>query len=272
VEKTPSLKDHQDMIRKHNYILQFAALLLATMAPLGAQAQTPKATITIAADEWCPINCSTGGSQLGIGIDLAKKIFEPLGYQINYQIMPWTDALKQVRAGKVDAVIGASTQDDASLMFPANPVMAISDDFYVLSGNPWRYQGPYTLKDKRIGVIKDYGYGEVVRQFVEANKSKTGMVQFSSGNDALKQNIANLTNNKVDILVESKPVMDYAMRNSGNISLVWAGGVNQGPVYLAFSPALPASHGYASQYDAGIAKLKASGELEKMYRGYGLKP
>ncbi len=74
-------------------------------------AQTKPVIITIAADSWCPINCTKPEKKLGVGIDLAKSIFEPLGYTIQYEVMGWSDALAKVRRGEVDAVVGASKFD-----------------------------------------------------------------------------------------------------------------------------------------------------------------
>lgn len=229
-------------------------------------------SLTIEADEWCPINCAKGSGQDGIGIELARRVFEPLGYRVNYIIAPWTKALSDVRSGKVDAVVGASTLDDASLVFPSSYLFDISDDFYVLNGNPWRYQGPYTLKDKRIGIVSGYGYGSVISQFIQENSSHRGQVQAVSGAEALPENIAKLRANQIDIIVESKPVMDYNLQKLGETQIIWAGGLHQAPVYLAFSPASSQSRTLAAQYDAGVKQLKASGEYDKIFRSYGLKP
>ncbi len=248
-------------------------VMLCSVATAAMAQDTPSKTLTIEADEWCPINCAPGSGQEGVGIELARKIFEPLGYKVNYSIVPWTQALSDVRSGHVDAAVGAGPQDDSTLMFPSNAILNITDDFYVLNGNPWRYQGPYTLKDKRIGVITAYGYGPVVEQFISENKSRANVIYEASGNDALSDNIAKLRAGKIDILIESKPVMDYTLRKKGAEGQIsWAGGIAQSPVYLAFSPGGSNSRFFSTQYDAGIKRLKASGELDTIYRNYALQP
>ncbi len=258
-------------LRKRNCFLAMVPVL-AAIAAGAAHADEPQKMLTIEADAWCPINCAADGTQEGIGIDLARKIFEPLGYRVNYVVVPWTQALSDVRSGKTDAAVGAGAQDDASLVFPASYLFNISDDFYVMQGNPWRYQGPYTLKDKRLGIAAGYGYGDVLTQFIKDNITRSGTIQAVSGNDALAQNIAKLRAGQIDILVESKPVMDYYMQKKGETQIVWAGGIAQAPIYLAFSPAKPASRQLAAQYDAGIKRLSASGQLSAIYRAYGLNP
>ncbi len=99
---------------------RFFLALACAFTPFSAAAQEapPKPVITIEADMWCPINCTPADARPGVGIEIAKKIFEPLGYRINYVIVPWTQALADARAGRTDAVVGANHQDDATLIFP----------------------------------------------------------------------------------------------------------------------------------------------------------
>lgn len=259
-------------------LLQRGSILLAMMpvlccfsaALVFAQDAAPK-ILTVEADEWCPINCTPASGQEGIGIDIARKIFEPLGYKVNYVIVPWTQALTDARSGTIEAVVGANMQDDPSLLFPSSYLFNISDDFYVMNGSRWRYQGPYTLKDKHVGVIAGYGYGAVITQFIKENLSRSGAIQATSGKDALNQNMARLREGKIDVLIESKPVMDYNLQKKGETQIIWAGGVEQAPVYMAFSPKNPAGRTLQNQYDVGFKRLEASGEIARIYRNYGLK-
>lgn len=253
--------------------MQYFRIFLCAMASFlafSAPAQS-KPVLTIAADSWCPINCQRPETKLGVGIDLAKAIFEPLGYDINYVIMPWSEALSKVRTGQVDAVIGASRADDATLIFPSQSILQSSDDFYISRGASWRFQGVHTLKGKKLGVIKDYGYGRDVLDYVHANESNRSLIQASEGDDALKTNIHKLLNHKIDVLVETRPVMDYMIATLRlDDKVEWAGGGAQLPVYLAFSPALPRSRQLADQFDAGMRRLASSGALEGFYSPYGL--
>lgn len=250
-----------------------AGVALACFACVSSQAADTQKILTIEADDWCPINCPPNQQPLGISIEIAKKIFEPLGYRINYVIVSWDRALKDVRSGKADAVVGANTSDDPNLVFPQMAITNISDDFFVLKGNPWRYQGDYTLKGKKMGVIADYGYGEVIRKYIEANKNERGMIVFASGEEAIRKNIMNLIDGKIHVAVESKLVMDHWLKKLNLQSKVeWVGGIPQGNVYMAFSPALASSKELARQYDEGIKRLKSSQELFSMYRAYGITP
>ena len=249
-------------------------LVMCALVPGGAEAINTysQKIIRIEADEWCPINCDPGSPQPGIGIELAKRIFEPLGYKVYYIVVPWAQALEDVRSGKADAVVGANTTDDPNLIFPENPIANITDDFFVLQGVSWRYQGEFTLKGKRLGVIDGYGYGDIVTKFINDNKNVVGIVNAKSGKDALKKNIEDLLTHRIDVLVESKLVMDYTLQKMQlDNTIIWAGGVPQAPVYLAFSPALLASRERQIQYDQGIRQLRDAGMLDNLYVPYNFK-
>ncbi|NBO19029.1 MAG: hypothetical protein EBV03_07370 [Proteobacteria bacterium] len=246
----------------------FFALAVCMASPV-AYGQDVNKSIIIEADEWCPINCANGPKP-GIGIEIAKRIFEPLGYSVIYKIVPWTKALSDVQSGKADAVVGANRNDGKGLIFPDYSLFNMSDDFYVRKGNPWRYQGPHTLKDKRLGIISGYGYGDVVTEFLSSGSS-SGKVFAASGARALAENVEKLRDGKIDVIVESKPVMEYTLSvlDVSN-EIVWAGGVRQLPVYLAFAPG-PKATELRVLFDAGVKKLQASRELDAIYAAYGLR-
>ena len=251
--------------------LTFLACLLL-QSSTGFALSDKKPTITIAADSWCPINCSRPETKEGVGIDIARAVFEPLGYNVNYIIMPWADALAKVNRGEIAAVVGAGRSDDPRLVFPSSAILAISDDFYVLKGISWRFQGVETLKRKRLGVIESYGYGNEVKEYIRMNSEVRGAVQAQTGNNPLRTNIKKLQNNEIDVVVESRPVMEYTLASMGlEDKVIWAGGVKQDAVFLAFSPASPQSAGFAKMYDDGVRRLKASGQLANFYSAYGLR-
>ncbi len=247
-------------------------ILLSCLLCASASAMDAPKTLIFEADNWCPINCETGENPAGIGVELVKKIYEPLGYTINYRIVPWQQALNDARSGTIDGVIGANQTDEPRLIFPGTPITTISDDFFVLKGNPWRYQGPYTLNGKRLGVVTDYGYSGIVNKYINDNKgAERHMIVFASGSEAVRSNIMNLRDDKAQVIVESKMVMDYWLRKLNLTTKVdYAGGVPQDRVYVAFSPTKSTSRDLARAYDDGMARMRRTGEVVTLYRNYGI--
>jgi polar amino acid transport system substrate-binding protein len=249
--------------------LLVAAPILAILAIPQAEAVQFRRVLRIAADPWCPISCHPTASEPGVGVEIARAIYEPLGYRIIYTMEPWTRALNDVRHGKIDAIIGADRSDDPTLVFPQKPISHVSYDFYALRKNNLRGASMATLTSKRIGAISGYGYG-TLDEFIKAQRSQ-GMIQNASGEDALQQNIMKLLAGRIDVIVESSTVMDYQLaRLDLSDAIERVDGKPSGYVYLAFSPSLPKSKELTAQFDAGMAKLAKSGALDTIYRRYHL--
>ena len=252
----------------------FMVLALACM-PFSARAANAgdDKVITIVADLWCPINCDPAGNRPGLGIEIAKEIFEPLGYTVNYIVIPWARALSEVRTGDVDAVIGANKNDDPTLVFPQTPIARMTDDFYVVKNSPLVFTDINALQKLRLGIIHDYGYSDAVEKLIATNRGIPGMVQEVSGDNALEQNVLKLMAGRIDVLVESHIVMDdklKVMKLQDEVHRI--GSIPQGNIYLAFSQALPQSKDLAQQFDTGIKRLNASHKLDALYAAYGVTP
>lgn len=241
-------------------------------APLAAE--TPGSpTLTVGGDVWCPVNCDSEDARPGIGIDLAKRVFEPLGYEIRYIVIPWSRALEEVRAGRIDAVVGASHNDDPLLIFPSHAIAMLHDDIFVTADSDITFKTMESLQGKRLGIIKDYGYSKPVQSFIDANRRIPDAIQEVGGMQALEQNIRKLLAGRIDAVIENGPIMDYRLGRMGlSGALKPIGSIPQGGLYLAFSPALEASKGRAAAYDKAVEALKQQGELEALYAPYGMKP
>jgi len=249
--------------------LLFPLLLMgAALLPAIGGASEPARKLVIAADAWCPINCEEKAEHPGIGIDLAREAFEPLGYTVEYTIMPWSRALEAVRSGEIDAVVGANYHDDGSLVFPQEPIYRMTDDIYVRSDDT-RSMQLEALQERQIGYISGYGYGEPMQRFLK----HTNHVQAVNGVDALEQNLRKLHGNRIDALVESRAIMEYTL--AGREERGWirhVASMPQGNVYVAFSPAHPEARTHARQFDEAVARLRASGTLDTLYARYRLSP
>lgn len=259
------------VLSKKLVALCFVSASALVFGSLSSHAEEPKKTLTIAADEWCPINCAPDKEPFGIGIDLAKTIFEPLGYEVKYVTMPWTRALEEVRKGNVDAVVGANTTDDPTLIFPKSPLYFMTDDFYALKGHNISFKGIDSLKSYKVGTIKGYGYSGDLANFIKAQSSVSGAIQEVSGDDAGLQNIRKLQAKRIDVMVESGPVMSYRLKqmNLGE-QIVHVGSLPQDNIYIGFSQAKAESKQRAQQFDDGMAKLRKDNKLSGIYAPYNL--
>lgn len=245
-------------------ILLLTVLLLA----VGAGAET----ITVRADSWPPYNDDPKDPKAGYMIEVLKEIFEPHGHKIDYQLMSWDDSLANVRKGKYNAVVGAAKEDAEDFVFPEETFGGSKNTFFVLKKSKWVYTDPASIKQVKLGAIEGYSYSEIIDEYIKANK-KNGKVVFTRGEEALQLMINRLLTGKVDVIVEDASVMFFALMKLkvpvGEVKAVGSPNDMQN-LYVAFSPALPASKGYAQQFDEGIRRLRASGKLQQILSRYNL--
>jgi polar amino acid transport system substrate-binding protein len=239
---------------------------------LGA-ASAGAATITIRADYWPPFNGEPKNVKSGYMIEVLREIFAPLGHTIDYQLLSWDDSLEAVRQGKFNAVVGANHDDAPGFVYPAETLGVSATGFFVKSGNPWKYEGIKSLEKVRLGVIEAYSYSEELDDYIRANRN-SGRIVESSGDTALAVLIKMLQTGQVDVVAEDPSVMMFNLMDMKvGVGEVVAGGMTEEKqqLYVAFSPALPASKTYARQFDEGIRKLRRNGKLAQILFRYGLK-
>ncbi|WP_157729877.1 transporter substrate-binding domain-containing protein [Bacterioplanes sanyensis] len=94
-----------------------SSVMLMLLLPIVAAAQT----LSIRSDTWYPMNGDPQADKPGFMIEIAKAIFEPQGITIDYRLMPWERALSEVRAGRIDCVVGAYVEDAPDFVFPEQP-------------------------------------------------------------------------------------------------------------------------------------------------------
>ncbi|MDN3718985.1 transporter substrate-binding domain-containing protein [Roseibium salinum] len=138
--------------------------------------------MTFAADSWCPVNCAPGSERPGYMVEIVEAILEPKGYDVRYVNVNWSRALLYARSGRFDAVLGALKGDAPDFVFPAEPQGETEIGIFVPKSSSWQYTSEASLKDKRIGLIRDYAYGEELERHIRLQAHPT----YAGGEHPLK--------------------------------------------------------------------------------------
>lgn len=228
-------------------------------------------TISFVSDPWMPLTGDKDSSQRGYLVDIVTEIFQSKGYEVDYEVMPWTRAIEEVRKGKKDAILGAYKEDVPDFVFPQMDMGIIEDTFFVLKGNSWRYQGLESLKKIRLGCVNGYKYGTEFDRYIKESKRDSLRVQEISGEDPLYQNLLKLKNQRVDVILDAKIVVHYMNRNRKlNLPLEEVGSLGLHRVYAAFSPRNSQTLRFMKEFDEGIRELRASGRVKEILSTYQL--
>jgi polar amino acid transport system substrate-binding protein len=229
--------------------------------------------ISIRSDEWLPYNGPTNKSPPGYMIELAEKIAATNGHTINYSTMPWDDAVAAVRRGGHDCVVGALKADAEGFAFPNETWGMTQSAFYTLDDSKWRYSGIDSLAGQRLAVIEGYSYSEALDAYIEQFKADPArIVEISSAGRAQMNAVSRLVSKKADIMLEDINVAKLTIGKLNLTGRVVMSDVatEQEPLYIACTPADPRGKKYADMFSAGIAALRASGELATILDKYNL--
>ncbi len=228
-------------------------------------------TITVRADTWMPYNGDPASDRPGYCIELIKAIFEPAGIKIDYQVIPWTQALAEVQANKIDAIIGTSPSECTTCLFPWEAAGPNQNSYYIKKGNPWIFNGLNSLRNKHLGVIEGYFYddGPLDKYITDIGAPQ---VQKSAGDNALEHNLKELEAGRLDVIVENDLVIREALRSLGLApdSVVPVGQAKTQNIFLGFAPGKDRSKTYLNLWDRGIKNLRASGKLKEILARYNV--
>ena len=133
----------------------------------------------------------------------------------------------------------------------------------------WKFTDIDSLSTQKLGVITGYGYYEELDAYIQKNKKS---VQGVPGDYALKSNITKLIKNRITVYVEDLMVMSYALKQGNQSSLIKNAGCvkHSDSIHFSFSKVRQKSQQYADILSDGIAKLRASGELQQILDLYGI--
>lgn len=231
----------------------------------------PDAVVTIAADPWCPHNCTAGSPDEGYAVDIAREAFALSGIKVQYVNMSWARALQQTESGHIDAVVGAFVSDAPNFVFPDQASGYSRTALFTNPESDWQWEGIESLQDQTLMVINGYSYSPEIDAYVDRHKDDPARVLVLSGTSPLNRAIELLEQGRSDVFPEDQAVMNWTIRNSDH-SIVprQAAMIYESPFYIAFSPAKSDSPKLSKLLSQGIIKLRESGKFEQILAPYGL--
>lgn len=245
-----------------------ALCITAALTASGAWADN----IVIAGDLWCPVNCEPTANPPGIVVEIATEVLSAEGHTVEYRVLPWERAIQLGREGKINGIIAAYKAEAPDYIYPGNEQLMVNDSFFVTRSSTWRYTGPASLENIKLGIIAGYLYSEEINGYI-AKHSDDGMVQVGHGDEALKKQLQKLQIGRIGVLLETDMVFWHLATKMGIADNFKEIDDNTAPqkAYLAFSPADKNSAAYAKTLSMGMDKLRNSGRLAQILAKYGLK-
>jgi polar amino acid transport system substrate-binding protein len=207
-------------------------------------------------------------------VELLRKAFIPTGRDIDYETVPWSRALVEVREGRADAVIGATVTDarENNLRIGAEPVGIDSDCVFVPAANRMRVTSQRDLNGlKRVGIVTGYSYAGFVGEWI-SSPQRSAKLETTGGDRPAEVNLRNLASGQLDAVLENRSVGKYLIgKLKLEQSVRLAGCVGSEPIYVGFSGSHPEAATLARQLDTTIISLRRDGRLTQLLDKYRLK-
>lgn len=192
-----------------NFRFLIMSFLLALYFTTTAYAQ--KTQIKLATTPWCPYTCNNEQQPHGIVGQYLTELLAEKNIALSIESYPWARAIELAKAGKVNGLLTAIPAEAPTLAFTTTETMSYQVCFFTRANESWAYEPPLTMKDKRLGVISQYGYGDEVTNFVNKPENKSSIVSIS-GQNSLSRLIMMLQQSRLDILVEDVHVLTWHMK------------------------------------------------------------
>jgi len=242
-------------------ILLVIALAVFSFALPPVQADT----ITLVADPWMPYTGDEDGGESGFMVEFAQEILGKAGHEVVYKVIEWEKAIEAVREGKFNGLVAAAEEEAPGFVFPKNVQGMMTNHFFVLKENDWKFTNIESLKGKKIGTMAGYSYGEKFDAFFKDNPN---VVVESE----LIKLLEMLSEKKIDTVIEDYNVFMLLALKSYMLEHIADAGADKVsyPLYIAFSPNNPKSQEYAEILSVGMEKLRKKGTLQIIMSRYGL--
>ncbi|MFV3404650.1 substrate-binding periplasmic protein [Pseudomonas sp. NY15463] len=131
-------------------------LLFACLSPV-AQADR----LRIVSDDWAPYIYLENGQPKGIDYEVTNEVFRRLGYEVQWEFMPWRRCLAMVQQGLADGVmdIFQSQARETFLVYPDEPMSQVEFVLFQASARPHQVERLKDLAGLTVGTSPGYNYG-----------------------------------------------------------------------------------------------------------------
>ncbi len=215
--------------------------------------------------DWAPYYASTIKSG-GVVTELAQAAFLRGGIESSINWYSWIRAMRMVKEGSADAVMGAYYSDERAELYTfSDPLFSVDVGLIALKSlGIEKYKGLHSLEPYLIGLMRGWVYTQefdaadylkkqiVVNQVFAVRMLFAKQVDIVAASISVFKHEANLlTNSEDQEIVVLDPLLDSK------------------PLYLMFSKTNPNSLALIKIFNAGMASIRADGTFQKILEKHG---
>lgn len=210
---------------KRIFLLFWAAASLISLTPLQGLTAELRA-IHFVTEAW---DGMTNADGTGLCWDLFRKIYEPSGIRVEFEIMPYARATKLVQTKEADASIGAYLNEFEGVLFSK---WHYTQDIVLVifkKGKVAAWDGEKSLNGN-IGWMRGYAFDQYLQatpQFFEVDRRESGLKMLEAGRldffldtkdellDALKQGVIKQDDYQIETILKLNVYLTFADNERG---------------------------------------------------------
>lgn len=243
-----------------NRCLTLALLALGFVAPAVAQ----KPPLKIATGELPPY-ATEHRPDKGIALSIVRRSFELSGHKVEFTFLPWSRALGETKAGRWDgtAYWGHKPEHETSFLLSDN---VLTEQWVMVFHKALRldWKEPADLKPYRIGMVQDYTYTPKLWEM--ANNGELKATRLPDDRGALQM----LTMDRLDVVPMERNVacdllrLHFTPAQAARLAAHPRLMTDAFTTHLMLPRNRSESPALLSDFNAGLKKLRASGEYGKL--------
>lgn len=235
----------------------------------------PALSFRLVSDIWQPFT-GPDNRDPGFMVELAGTILKRLGYDWNYERLPWTRALRNTVSGEADILISVPDYQAKAegLVLCSEPFAFTTTDFFTTADSKWTFGGIASLHGQILGIVQDYTYAPELDLYITKNRARPDVISIASGDNPIEVSLRHLVSGRSTVLVDDRLVVLQTATSLGlDKGLRWAGRLGQPtPLFLAISPNRPWAADLARQLATALVAFKKTPEFTQLLAKYGVAP
>ncbi|GAA0773263.1 amino acid ABC transporter substrate-binding protein [Roseibium denhamense] len=255
------------MFRSQVLLALIGAIAFACLpGPAAAQDCPRDGTLIAGAGDYRPYNIVEGNQVSGMDFDVIETILDKMGCGLIKVPLPWTRHLNAMRLGTVDiATPVTKTPERETFAHFSSPYIQADEILFVRAENLEKYENlsDFFLRDKRLGVVRDYAYGG---SFPEMANAYPHLIEQT---DSLELNLKQLELGRVDAILGETYVVTSVIKQLGlsNVIKPTEIVVASEPNYIMFSKeSIPAE--FVDAFSKELRAMQENGEFERITAPY----
>jgi polar amino acid transport system substrate-binding protein len=240
----------------------------------GAETAKKKQKIVLVADYWCPYNCEPNSNYEGVLVDIAREAFTTLDIEVEYKIKPWFECLIDFEKGDVDGIIGVSNNEVRNAIYPTLEQSQSKVAVFARNDVSWKYDGPSSLANRKIGLVDGYLYNNKIRNFIFANIiTRPELFIYSTSENPVMENVEKLISNDIFVFLEDENVAKRYIDKTSLSKVKNAGYISDNPdeIFIVFQDSKPRSKEFANILSKTTFFMRQSGKMEELEKKYNIK-